>query len=204
MGMVMTNGGRAGRLLLLVALLFGIATMHTVGHPTQPDGPSYAASSAGHPADGDPQSPDGHHPGRLTGVPSAEAPGAPRAQHSAPASDGASHSSLAPAGADLTSVVLAGASLTGAEGEAAPDHGPGGPASGHGAHGDDHGMDPSMVCLAVLGAWGIVLVLSGGWWWGGQGARPPTRGAGVRIRRTLRPNPPPPRTLLAQLSVLRT
>ncbi|MGW4204681.1 hypothetical protein, partial [Streptomyces sp. NPDC004726] len=65
-------------------------------------------------------------------------------------------------------------------------------------------MDPGLVCLAVLGAWGVaLLVLVGGL----------VRRRGRRIvagvphrttrRDTLRADPPHPRILLAQLSVLR-
>ncbi|MGW6459624.1 hypothetical protein ACWF94_27485 [Streptomyces sp. NPDC055078] len=39
--MVIGRGGRVGQLLLLVALLFGIATMHTVGHPSASAAPAH-------------------------------------------------------------------------------------------------------------------------------------------------------------------
>ncbi|MEO3973107.1 hypothetical protein [Streptomyces sp. CAU 1734] len=45
--MVTGRAGRAGRLMLLVALLFGIATMHTVGHPEPAHATPGGATSAG-------------------------------------------------------------------------------------------------------------------------------------------------------------
>ncbi|MCM2391019.1 hypothetical protein [Streptomyces albipurpureus] len=239
-----------GQLLLLIALLFGIATMHTVGHPTQSGSPPHTAASTGHPADGYTRPGAGHPPAqtaeaqtaaartvqtptvetrtsetRTVGARTVEAASVPRAHGTAPTSTAAApHTSTALASAELTSTapastgftattpasaepistVTAAAGLGGPEVAVTSGHGPAGLTSGPDTHGDDHGMNPSMVCLAVLGAWGIVLVLTGGWWGSTRGARLPVLGAGVRIRRTLRPNPPPPRSLLAQLSVLRT
>ncbi|MFD4415268.1 DUF6153 family protein [Streptomyces sp. NPDC058476] len=60
------------------------------------------------------------------------------------------------------------------------------------------GMDPLSVCLAVLGGFTLVLLLalalSGPW---ASGAARPT------LPHALWPEPPPPRTLLSRLSVLR-
>ncbi|TWG02692.1 hypothetical protein FHX80_111102 [Streptomyces brevispora] len=44
-----TRGARYGQLLLFAALLFGILTMHTVGHPAELSGPGAAATTASHP-----------------------------------------------------------------------------------------------------------------------------------------------------------
>ncbi|MET7504492.1 DUF6153 family protein [Streptomyces microflavus] len=126
-----------GQLLLLAALLFGIVTMHTVGHPAE-----HAPSSSAHVATAD-------------AMPVAEA-----------ASDRAhpSHGS--------------------------PDHSP------------MSGMDPLSVCLAVLGAWGLVLL---GVWLSGLRAdgRPLGTAVGAGLLRVLRPNPPPPISVLDSVSVLR-
>ncbi|MFF6904996.1 hypothetical protein ACFY9Q_03550 [Streptomyces sp. NPDC012389] len=123
-----------GQLLLLAALLFGIVTMHTVGHPAE-----HAPSSPSAPA----------------AVPMAEA-----------ASD-AAHSS-----------------------HPSPDHSP------------MSGMDPLSVCLAVLGAWGLALV--GAWLLGLRAdGRPIGTPVGAGLLRVLRPNPPPPISVLASVSVLR-
>jgi hypothetical protein len=63
-------------------------------------------------------------------------------------------------------------------------------------------MDPLAVCLAVLGGFTLLLLLAVAWsgrpWT--DAVRPPVL---ARLLRTLRPEPPPPRTLLARLSVLR-
>lgn len=62
-------------------------------------------------------------------------------------------------------------------------------------------MDPLSVCLAVLGAFTLLLLVRAGLLRpGGALDRTP---APRRIRHALRPNPPPPRILLAHLSVLR-
>ena len=65
----------------------------------------------------------------------------------------------------------------------------------------DGGMDPLSVCLAVLGSFTLLLLTA-------AVLRPLTAaGAPGPVRRGLvyahRPNPPPPRTLLSRLSVLR-
>jgi hypothetical protein len=63
------------------------------------------------------------------------------------------------------------------------------------------GTDPSSVCLAVLGAGTLLLLLAAA----SGAARPGQLRApsSSRLLRALWPNPPPPRHLLAQLSVLR-
>ncbi|MCT9082816.1 DUF6153 family protein [Streptomyces fulvoviolaceus] len=63
------------------------------------------------------------------------------------------------------------------------------------------GMDPSSMCLAVLGAFTLVLLLSTALGGTRPGhLRPPSL---TRLLRALWPNPPPPRRLLSRLSVLR-
>ncbi|QDQ11201.1 DUF6153 family protein [Streptomyces spectabilis] len=133
----------ASGFLLLVALLFGIVTMHTLGHPQEHGGGSAPADHA-----------------RMA---------------DATARHGEGHAGAGPA-ADARTV--------------SPPEPP--------SH--DTGMDPMSVCLAVLGS-ALVLAL-----FGAVAARPPLA-APVRLPAGLRaapwPNPPPPRALLARLSVLR-
>lgn len=126
-----------GQLLLLAALLFGIVTMHTVGHPAAEHAPSAAVAVADAVAVAETAS-DAAHP---------------------------SHPS--------------------------PEHSP------------MSGMDPLSVCLAVLGAWGLALV--GAWLLLGLRAdgRPLGTPVGAGLLRVLRPNPPPPISVLASVSVLR-
>ncbi|MFC8700006.1 hypothetical protein [Streptomyces parvus] len=126
-----------GQLMLFAALLFGIVTMHTVGHPAEHSGsagmPAASASMS--------ESPDtmGEHP----------------APHDSPGADA--------------------------------------PMSG---------MDPLSVCLAVLGVWGLALV--GSWLLGPRAdGRPLGTPAGAGLPHALRPNPPPPISVLASVSVLR-
>ncbi|MER6192039.1 hypothetical protein [Streptomyces cyaneofuscatus] len=144
------SGGRGrggsvmyGQLLLLAALLFGIVTMHTVGHP----------------AEHAPSSPP---------VPVADAmPVAVSGAVAEVASDGAHPSHPSPERSPMS------------------------------------GMDPLSVCLAVLGAWGLALV--GAWLLLGLRAdgRPLGTPVGAGLLRVLRPNPPPPISVLASVSVLR-
>ncbi|MGW5066154.1 hypothetical protein ACWEQJ_08535 [Streptomyces cyaneofuscatus] len=126
-----------GQLLLLAALLFGIVTMHTVGHPAE-----HAPSAA--------------VPVSVSVSDAVAMPVAP--------SD-AAHSS--------------------------PEHSP------------MSGMDPLSVCLAVLGAWGLALI--GAWLLLGlrPDGRPLGTPVGAGLLRVLRPNPPPPISVLASVSVLR-
>lgn len=134
-----------GQLLLLAALLFGIVTMHTVGHPAE-HAPSSSASVAA--------------PGTMSGaMPMATSDAMPVAEA---ASD-----------------------------RAHPSHGA--PMSG---------MDPLYVCLAVLGAWGLALL---GAWLSVLRAdgRPLGTAVGAGLLRVLRPNPPPPISVLDSVSVLR-
>lgn len=90
--------GRAGRLLLLAALLLGVLTMHTLGHPTGEHGSAHGAA---------------HGPGTVAAA--AEAPEAPAAErtgaeHHSPAvgaSTGTPDSSDPLPGTDPLSVCLA-------------------------------------------------------------------------------------------------
>ncbi|WP_411093864.1 hypothetical protein [Streptomyces sp. 021-3] len=68
-----TVAGRAGRLLLLAALLLGVLTMHTLGHPTGDHG---GAHSGAHGA--------AHGPGTVAAAPAAPA-GSGVAEHHSPA-----------------------------------------------------------------------------------------------------------------------
>ncbi|WJK68411.1 hypothetical protein [Streptomyces albidoflavus] len=68
-----TAVGRAGRLLLLAALLLGVLTMHTLGHPTGDHG---GAHSGAHSA--------AHGPGTVAAAPAAPA-GSGAAEHHSPA-----------------------------------------------------------------------------------------------------------------------
>ncbi|MFF3033723.1 hypothetical protein ACFVS7_22280 [Streptomyces rubiginosohelvolus] len=77
--------------------------------------------------------------------------------------------------------------------------------SPHGSPGADapmSGMDPLSVCLAVLGVWGLALV--GSWLLGLRAdGRPLGTPVGAGLLHVLRPNPPPPISVLASVSVLR-
>ncbi|MFJ9975838.1 hypothetical protein [Streptomyces cyaneofuscatus] len=70
-------------------------------------------------------------------------------------------------------------------------------------HSPMSGMDPLSVCLAVLGAWGLALI--GAWLLLGLRAdgRPLGTPVDAGLLRVLRPNPPPPISVLASVSVLR-
>ncbi|MEV0117757.1 hypothetical protein AB0H77_31735 [Streptomyces sp. NPDC050844] len=187
---------KGGQLLLLAALLLGIVTMHTLGHPT------------GHGSGAEQKSP--RHE-MSAGAPAA---GNAAVRHGA-ASAGMSSGAAASAGMSDTAPDRHAAEASSA------------PATQDGPHarvpmplrasGDDvlagpataaasspaglHGMDPLSVCLAVLGAFTLVLLLKAGLLRPG-GFAVPSR-ALARLLDGLRPNPPPPRILLARLSVLR-
>lgn len=187
---------KGGQLLLLAALLLGIVTMHTLGHPTG-HGSGAEQTSARH--------------GMSAGAPAA---GNAAVRHGV-ASAGMSSGAAASAGMSGTAPNRHAAEAGGA------------PAAQDGPHarvptplrasGDDvlagpataaasspaglHGMDPLSVCLAVLGAFTLVLLLKAGLLRPG-GFAVPSR-ALARLLDGLRPDPPPPRILLARLSVLR-
>ncbi|MEV0437620.1 hypothetical protein AB0I84_40110 [Streptomyces spectabilis] len=157
----------ASGFLLLVALLFGIVTMHTLGHPQEHGGGSAPADHA-----------------RAASAPSDHA----RVKH-ATAGHGSGHARVT----DATARHGEGHAGAGPAADARTVSPPEPPSH-------DTGMDPMSVCLAVLGG-ALVLAL-----FGAVAARPPLA-APVRLpaglRAAPRPNPPPPRALLARLSVLR-
>ncbi|MFE6972602.1 DUF6153 family protein [Streptomyces sp. NPDC057682] len=147
--MSVTRRATYGRLLLFAALLFGIVTMHTVGHPAE-------------------------HTDAASMAPAAHA--------------------MAPAAAAPETPPTAPAPYT--------VHGPG----AHRPAPDPapaHGMDPMAVCLAVLGAWGLALLVTLLVTRHAAGRMPRAAGAGS----SRLPRPPPPRrpgtALLTDLSVLR-
>ncbi|WP_369211996.1 DUF6153 family protein [Streptomyces flavofungini] len=150
------NRTGTGQLLLLAALLLGIVTMHTLGHPAETaSGHSPAHGSARSAASAEAAPVRGTDPGTRMAGPA----------HGSP--HGMTH------------------------------FGAGDESGGHGGM----AMDPLSVCLAVLGAFTlVVLVRAGPWRPGGALARAPAAG---RLRGPDRPEPPPPRALLSRLSVLR-
>ncbi|WP_051856627.1 hypothetical protein [Streptomyces sp. NRRL B-1347] len=162
----------ASGFLLLVALLFGIVTMHTLGHPQEHGGGS-APSDHARVADG-----------ARHGVGHA-------------AARGSETEAVAHAGA---AVPMAAGHETGGTRAGLADEAVARTASAPEPPSHDTGMDPMSVCLAVLGG-ALVLAL-----FGAAAARPPVA-APVRLPAGLRaapwPDPPPPRALLARLSVLR-
>ncbi|MEV0317928.1 hypothetical protein ACIBKX_02795 [Streptomyces sp. NPDC050658] len=168
---------RGGQLLLLAALLLGIVTMHTLGHPTGHGGDSEQASQATRAT----------QIAQLTQV--AQASARHETSGSAHGMSGGHATPPEPVGHIASDPVIDPASdpLTDPPSAADP--------AGHG------GMDPLSVCLAVLGAFTLLLLLKAGL------LRPGGFAVAVRtlarLLDGLRPNPPPPRILLARLSVLR-
>ncbi|MFJ2769993.1 hypothetical protein [Streptomyces sp. NPDC087300] len=161
-----------GQLLLLAALLFGIVTMHTLGHPS------------------------GGHEGAGTSAPAAAA--AP-----VPASGTASSPMRHGMGGMAAPDAVGGEHGSGSDGRGSDGRG------AHRAHQaapaperhDGMSMDPLSVCLAVLGAFTLVLLVRAGLLRpGGILARLPATG---RLTHGPRPDPPPARIRLARLSVLR-
>ncbi|MER5769738.1 hypothetical protein [Streptomyces sp. NPDC001985] len=173
------RGAQAARVLLLVALLlFGIAAMHTLGHPSGPR----AAIPAG--------------------------PASEPAAVLAPPGHGTPARATAPLFAAGTVTITGHEPDSGAVVTLGPHHGPA-PAAGHGtpepapAPGE-HGMDSAMVCLAVLGACAAVLLVAAGRRLPRGARRRERAGPAMPRAPAPAPAPPSPRTLLAQLSVLRT
>ncbi|MFF3556785.1 hypothetical protein ACWD4V_29430 [Streptomyces tsukubensis] len=167
--MVKAQGRRTGRLLLFLALLFGVATMHTVGHPSSGHATGGAAVHA--PSHADP-APAGD--GTAAGAP-VDVRGAAREHVPPPAASGSGgHVPPAASGTVLRSS---------------------GPSPGV--------MDPTLVCLAVLGAFGIALLLLAGAWLRRRAASAAPARTGTAAGARASPRPPPPRIRLAQLSVLR-
>ncbi|MEW2525965.1 hypothetical protein [Streptomyces sp. NPDC047071] len=233
----------ASGFLLLVALLFGIVTMHTLGHPQEHGG---GPAPSAHAPVADTTGPGEAHAatrGTAAGPPPhagagpavgnqavAHADAGPMAVHHVVAGPGtgplaahqaaphagarpltASHA-IAHAGVGAMAVndVVAGAGTGPLVAHQAAPHAGAQPltarhlvartASPPGSPSHDTGMDPMSVCLAVLGG-ALVLAL-----FGTVAARPPAA-APVLLPAGLRaapwPEPPPPRALLARLSVLR-
>lgn len=179
------RAARWPRLLLLAALLLGIVTMHTLGHPSrshtmQDAAPAAAVAPAGRAADRTPGDAAAARPGDMPGAPSGLASGGRSDRvpdHAAGLADdreaapptGTSHASDAPGPA-------AEAPLPGS------------------------GTDPLSVCLAVLG--GLTLLILGA---GPARLRDaaPLGGAARAPGRSGGPDPPTPRELLTRLAVLR-
>ncbi|MFF0450390.1 hypothetical protein ACFYT4_29080 [Streptomyces sp. NPDC004609] len=219
--MVIAPGSRSGQLLLFLALLFGIATMHTMGHPSSSHGmpPAPVAVAAGE-AVGTP-----HHGAREAAAEAAPRERAapvqaahPQAPHPSTRLPAGHHPVTEAAGVRVAGVRAAGvraagvrAAPGGAHAERAapgPDrhraaaHGESTATASLGPSGPRHGsMDPALVCLAVLGAWGVaVLAVAAGWF--GRWAGPARLLTGTR-REIPWAGAPPPRIRLARLSVLR-
>lgn len=190
--MVITRGARYGQLLLFVALLFGIATMHTVGHPSgHGSGQSLdrASTVSGHgagrtPAVGPPHgsglastAAEGHSTGSGTGT--GHGTGTGTGQESRPGHDSGRESG---AGHDSGHVPDAHESVE----SQAPGH---------------HGMDPASVCLAVLAACGVALLVTR--LASRRPAGPVLVPALARVPHALWANGPPQKGVLARVSVLR-
>ncbi|MFE2474831.1 hypothetical protein [Streptomyces sp. NPDC059389] len=175
------RAARWPRLLLFAALLLGIVTMHTLGHPSR----SHAMEDAAPVAAVAPAArAAGHTAGHTTGHTAADRAADPAADPAAyppaypPAGRTAHH------GPDLT-----------------PEpHAPGDRAPAADAPLPGSGMDPMSVCLAVLG--GLTLLILGA---GPAGLRDaaPLGGAARAPGRSGGPDPPSPRELLTRLAVLR-
>ncbi|MFT2019214.1 hypothetical protein ACMA1D_25725 [Streptomyces sp. 796.1] len=161
------------RLLLLSALLFGIVTMHTIGHPAE------HGSAGGPGAASEPGVTAAHRAVDASGEPTAGAPGA-TAHHATAARPEPGDTLTRPA---HPAPPRLGAQV--ADQIAAPGHG---------------GMDPLSVCLAVLVAWTVVLVLSAAARRRTGAAAVRCLGAPGRPRRR---GPPPLATAAARLPVLR-
>ncbi|MFJ9107857.1 hypothetical protein [Streptomyces sp. NPDC102283] len=167
-----------GQLMLFTALLFGIVTMHTVGHPAEHGGSSPSP------------------PGVSEHM--ARAPGPAQDPVVDPVMDPARERVPAPAqdpprGPDHGPARALTAGVADAQQPPHDSPGSGAPMSG---------MDPLSVCLAVLGAWGLALV--GSWLLGLRAdGRPLGTPVGAGPLRALRPIPPPRISVLDSVSVLR-
>ncbi|MFI8928159.1 hypothetical protein ACIG3E_10855 [Streptomyces sp. NPDC053474] len=221
----------ASGFLLLVALLFGIVTMHTLGHPQEHGGgstPSPHAATRGTGAEPAPHvAGAGPVAGNQTALRTGAEPAAPYAgagpltashtvthagagpmtvHQAAPpkgtgpmtASHTDTHADVGPLTAGQATPHPGAAPLAASHAVAAAGVGPEAAPPGSPSH--DTGMDPMSVCLAVLGG-ALVLAL-----FGAGVARPPVAVPGplpAGLRAAPWPEPPPPRALLARLSVLR-
>ncbi|MFJ3200582.1 hypothetical protein [Streptomyces sp. NPDC086989] len=171
------RAARWPRLLLLAALLLGIVTMHTLGHPSRSHVMEDATTAAA-------VAPAVRAPAHTTAAPD-DHPAPPTADHPAPLT--ADHTAAAAPGsaADRAPQGDVGAAGRGPAVEAPP----------HGT-----GMDPMSVCLAVLGGF-TLLVLGAGPAVRREAA--PLGGAARAPGRSGGPDPPSPRELLTRLAVLR-
>ncbi|MFE6727104.1 hypothetical protein ACFVDN_04290 [Streptomyces californicus] len=200
-GAVRSRGVSCGQLVLFAALLFGIVTMHTVGHPAEHGGRAASLSSAGPAAD----------PSAGPAAVIAEDLSAIFVAHSSPATmegfpsatvEGFSSAAVM---TDASAAVAAHPSAADTATTASPSSPGTAHTPGHGSGGDapTSGMDPLSVCLAVLGAWGLALLAT----WLLLGLRADGRRLGVPVGagllRAARPNPPPSISVLAAVSVLR-
>lgn len=167
--MVRGHGRHAGRLTLFLALLFGVVTMHTVGHPSSGHGGGTTPAAHTAPSTSpSPSTPQGHTPAAALDS---------TVSHTSPVS-------WTPGAAEARPPVV----LPVARG-AVP-----GPGS----------MDPTTVCLAVLGVFGCALLVVAGVWLRRRGTAGLAPRAGVTaVAARAGPPSPPPRIRLAQLSVLR-
>ncbi|MEV6732698.1 MULTISPECIES: hypothetical protein [unclassified Streptomyces] len=167
------RAARWPRLLLLAALLLGIVTMHTLGHPSRSHtmedaAPAVAVASAGRAADHTPvHAPDHASADRTDTV----------------------------AGTGTGTGMVTGAGTVTVPAHASHDRGPAAESPPPGS-----GMDPMSVCLAVLG--GLTLLILGAGPAGLRDAAP-LGGAARGPGRSGGPDPPSPRELLTRLAVLR-
>ncbi|WP_405808660.1 hypothetical protein OG729_28275 [Streptomyces sp. NBC_00210] len=174
--MVIGRRARFGQLLLFIALVFGIATMHTVGHPA----PGHGGGTAEHSMSTSTSSAWTAHAMSVSTAHAKSASTAHAKSASTAHAKSVSTGHIAPPGqqqtADPAGLAHTGPELPGT------------------------GMDPMAVCLAVLDTFTLVLLAGGLLRPGPVTALVP---CDARILRALWPDPPPRRALLARLSVLR-
>ncbi|WP_374411615.1 hypothetical protein [Streptomyces californicus] len=228
-GAVRSRGVSCGQLVLFAALLFGIVTMHTVGHPAEHGGRAASLSPAGlatdssagtaaDPSAGPAADPSAviaedlsaifvahSSPATMEGFPSVTAQGFPSGtaeSFSAVTVEGFASAAVM---TDASAAVAAHPSAADTATTAFPSSPGTAHTPGHGSGGDApmSGMDPLSVCLAVLGAWGLALLAT--WLLLGLRADGRRLGApvGAGLLRAARPNPPPSISVLAAVSVLR-
>ncbi|MBT2900198.1 hypothetical protein [Streptomyces sp. McG3] len=167
-----------GQLTLFAALLFGIVTMHTVGHPAE-----HSGSTPSPPALGE-------HLAQAPGPAPVPAPAQDRVRTSV--QDPVLTSVQGPAQEPAQALA---SRVADAQPQPQPHDSPGSGAP-------MSGMDPLSVCLAVLGAWGLALL--GSWLLGLRAdGRPLGTPVGAGPLRALRPIPPPRISVLDSVSVLR-
>ncbi|WP_432079664.1 hypothetical protein [Streptomyces sp. YPW6] len=184
-GRTRSRGVTYGQLMLFAALLFGIVTMHTVGHPAEHGGATAMSTAFTSEAP-------------ASGTSASQASASPAASSPAASSSDASSS---PAGAGHAPPAHAPAPAS-APGLADAPHPSSHDVPGAGGDAPLSGMDPLSVCLAVLGVW--TLALAGSRLFGLRAdGRPLGTPVGAGLLRVLRPHPPSPIPVLAGISVLR-